>query len=75
MDVIETISVIGGIVTLLALLGVIVTFMLPMAANFGNTSYPMTEVGSTAIVATVMVLIPSGFFGWMFFAADGLSSG
>ena len=73
MGIIEGIRDFGVIVGLLTLMGVILTYLLPMAAHIGDPSYPMIEVGTAAIAATVMILVPSGLLGWIFFAAGQAS--
>lgn len=72
MSVIETISDIGTIVTLIGFVAITPSLLL-MSANISNPDFQMLEVGMTAIKATIMLLIPAGLLGFIFFAADGLS--
>lgn len=72
MSAIETVSDIGSIVALLGVLSVMPVFFV-MNNNISNPNYPMMEVGTNAIKALVMVLVPTGFLGYLFLFADGLS--
>ena len=71
MSTIETVSVIGTAITMLGLLAV-TPVLLAMSNNIGNPSYPMMEVGIHTIEVILVVLIPTGFLGYVFLFAEAL---
>lgn len=73
MSIIETISDIGTILTLLGILG-FVPLLFVMNNNITNPNFPMQETAIFAIKGIIMVVVPTGVFGYLFLGVDALSA-